>query len=427
MEFKLDKKSSKAILITLICVVAGYLWLKETERVNAVFHFVFGLFSPFLTGAAIAFILNVPMRFFERKLTFIKKEKPLRVFSICITLLAVLATIMVFLLILIPQIRDTIRLFSLQLPGFFKRVDVWMAEQIQKHPQLKDILVEYLPNITTDDGRINWMEIVNKAMEALNTSISDLTSQIVSAISNLVSSIYSGIFSFIFAFYCLAQKETLARQFRKLLYAVISEKKADELVRVLRMNNTVFSNFITGQCLDAVILGLMCAVVMAILGMPYIPLIVLIIIVTALIPVMGALIGAAISAFLIFVSSPIQALIFIIMFIIVQQIDNNIVYPRVVGSSIGLPGMWVLLAVLIGEDLMGVVGMLLMVPFASVLYALLREFVAKRLARRTVPEEKLIPHPPELQPHLLFTRAKKRKEKKADREAQQAQTSEDQS
>lgn len=421
MEIKLDKKSARTIIITVICVLAGYVWLKETERVKQVFDFVLGLFSPFIVGAAIAFILNVPMRFFERKMTFIKSEKPLRVASICATLLAVILAIAAFLLILIPQIRDTIQVFAFQLPEFFKRVDIWMAEQLQEHPAIKEFLLNNLPNITEPDGSINWMELVNKAMDAFNTSISDLTSQVIAALSNFVSSVYNGIFSFIFACYCLAQKETLARQARKLLYSLISEKRADEVVRVLRMSNTVFSNFITGQCLDAVILGLMCAVVMAILGMPYIPLIVLIIIVTALVPVMGALIGAAISALLIFVSSPLQAVIFVIMFIIVQQIDNNIVYPRVVGSSIGLPGMWVLLAVLVGEGLMGVAGMLLMVPFASVLYALLREFAAKRVAQRNIPQDKLTPQPLKLQEHFMFSRVKKAQQNRKNKKEQKRQ------
>lgn len=412
MELKVDRKTGRNILIAIFAVVIGYMWLRESERVKNVFDFVIGLFSPFIVGAALAFILNVPMRFFEHKMTFIKNEKALRVTSICMTLLAVAAVIAAFLLILIPQIKETIQVFSFQLPNFFERVDKGLVKLLQRYPQAKDFLVEHFPDITGADGSINWMALVNRVMEAFQTSISDLAAQAVALIGDLINAIYNGVFSFIFAFYCLARKETLARQGRKLLYSLLSERRADELVRVLRMSNTVFSNFITGQCLDAVILGIMCATVMAILKMPYIPLIFFIIVITALIPVMGALIGAAIAAFLIFVNSPIQALIFIIMFIVVQQIDNNIVYPRVVGSSIGLPGMWVLLAVLVGEGLMGVAGMLLMVPFASVLYALLREFANSRIARRNIPEEKVQCQPPDLQPHFVFRRSSKNKQKK---------------
>lgn len=409
LDIKVDKKTGRNLLIALFVIVVGYMWLRESERVSKLFDTVIGLFSPFIVGAALAFILNVPMRFFERKMGFIKNPKALRVTSILLTLFAVIAAIAAFMLILIPQIKETIQVFAFQLPSFFHRVDLWLQELLEKYPQVKDILVNNLPNITHPDGSINWMELVNKVMEALDTSISNLAGQAVALIGDLIDTIYNGVFSFIFAFYCLACKETLARQGRKLLYSIFSERVGDEVVRVLRMSNSVFSNFITGQCLDAVILGIMCAAVMAVLGMPYIPLIALIIVVTALIPVMGALIGAAIGAFLIFVSSPVQAVIFVIMFIIVQQIDNNIVYPRVVGSSIGLPGMWVLVAVLVGEGLMGVAGMLLMVPFASVLYALMREFATSRVKKRNIPAEKLRPQPPELQPHFAFNRSKKAK------------------
>lgn len=408
MELRVDRKTGRNILIALFAVVVGYMWLRESERVKTVYDFVIGLFSPFILGAALAFILNVPMRFFENRLTFIKNEKILRVTSICLTLAAVIAVIAAFLLILIPQIKETIQLFAFQLPNFFERVDKGLVKLLNRYPQIKEFMIANFPDITRANGTINWMALVNRVMEALETSISDLAARVVALIGNLISAIYNGVFSLIFAFYCLARKETLARQGRKLLYSIVSEKKADEVVRVLRMSNTVFSNFITGQCLDAVILGIMCAAVMAILKMPYIPLIFFIIVITALIPVMGALIGAAIAAFLIFVNSPIQAVMFVIMFIIVQQIDNNIVYPRVVGSSIGLPGMWVLLAVLVGEGLMGVAGMLLMVPLASVLYALLREFANKRVAQRNIPEEKLQCQPPDLQPHFVFRRKNKK-------------------
>lgn len=409
MELKIDKKSGRRIFIAMICIFFAYVYLHETARVKSVFGFVIGLFSPFLVGAALAFVLNVPMRFIERKLSFIKNEKTLRVTSILMTLLSVVLLITAVMLLLVPQVKEAMRVFSFQLPGFFDKVNKKLLEWIEKNPQIKDILP-----IVGEDGTIDWMSLVDTVMNAFETSISGILSNAIGLISDLISFIYNGVFSVIFAFYCLARKETLARQGRKLLYSIVAEKKADETVRVLRMSNSVFSNFITGQCLDAVILGIMCAIVMAILRMPYIPLICVIIVVTALVPVLGALIGCAIGAFLIFVSSPMQALIFIVMFIVVQQIDNNIVYPRVVGTSIGLPGMWVLLAVLVGEGLMGVAGMLTMVPFASVLYALLREFAQKRVEKRGIAPEKLQCQPPELQPHFMFRRKKKAQPEQAE-------------
>lgn len=411
MELKLDKKFCRNFLITVISIFVVYLFVREIERVKGLLNTVLGLFSPFIVGAAIAFILNVPMRFVERKLSFIKNEKALRVSAICLTLLALALVVAAVMLLLVPQVEETIRIFGMQLPPFFQRINDLLLKLLEEYPQVRDFL-----NLESGEYGIDWMKLVENVLNALETSISTVVGSAFSLLGSVIDAVYNGVFSFIFAFYCLARKETLARQGRKLLYSVVKENKADELIRVLRMSNSIFSNFITGQCLDALILGCMCAIAMAILRMPYIPLICVIIVVTALIPVMGALIGCAIGAFLIFVNSPIQALFFIVMFIVVQQIDNNIVYPRVVGSSIGLPGMWVLVAVLVGEEIMGVAGMLLMVPFASVLYTLLREFAHKRVQERQINSEKLQCQPPELQPHFVVRR---RIEKKKNKQNQQ--------
>jgi predicted PurR-regulated permease PerM len=189
--------------------------------------------------------------------------------------------------------------------------------------------------------------------------------------------------------YALFQKELLAKQGKKLLYAFFPEKFSDGVVRVLRLSNSVFSNFISGQCIEVCILGCMFAVSMAIFGMPYIALISVLIAVTAFIPVVGAWIGCIVGAFLILLTDPLMAVWFVIMFLILQQIENNMIYPKVVGTSIGLNGMWVLVAIGIGDALMGVGGMVLMIPVVSVLYTLLAEATAQRLALRNVPQEKL--------------------------------------
>lgn len=409
MELKFDKKTGRTLCIIGLFVVVTYLLVREVSalHVRSVFNYVWGLLSPFIIGGAIAFAFNVPMRFVESKLHFIKNEKLLRVLSICLTLFFVIALIAAVLLLLVPQIKLAVMQFGKQLPGFFDKVNEELLHLFDKYPPLRDFVG--LDDIV--DG-IDWMKLVENLMAKFETSLSTLFDSAISLVGGVVSGLYSGFFSVIFACYCLARKETLARQGRKLLYSVVSEKRADETIRVLRMSNSVFSNFITGQCLDAVLLGLMCAAVMAILRMPYIVLICVIIVITALIPVVGALVGCAVGAFLIFVSSPMQALVFIIMFIVIQQIDNNVCYPRVVGESIGLPGMWVLVAVLMGQNMMGVLGMILMVPFASVLYTLLREFAHKRLQERNVPPEKLQCQPPDLQRHFVFRRINQRKQKK---------------
>ena len=197
----------------------------------------------------------------------------------------------------------------------------------------------------------------------------------------------------------------LARQGRKILYAFLPERVSDYLVRVLRLTNSTFSNFLGGQCIEVVILGTMFALAMWIFGMPYIPLVSVTIAVMALVPIVGAFVGCALGAFFILVNDPIQALTFIAMFLILQQLENNLIYPRVVGTSIGLSGMWVLVAVTVGGALMGVAGMFLMIPIASVLYTLLTEATNHRLEERDIAPEKLENQAAE------FSRTKRKKTK----------------
>ena len=208
------------------------------------------------------------------------------------------------------------------------------------------------------------------------------------------------------------QKETLARQGRKLLYAFLPERISDQVVRVLRLTNATFSNFLSGQCVEVCILGSMFAVSMAIFRMPYIPLVSVLVAVTAFIPLVGAWVGCIVGAFLIMVSNPLQAVWFVVMFLVIQQVENNVVYPRVVGTSIGLSGMWVLVAVALGGEFMGVAGMFLMIPLVSVLYTLLSEWINHRLAGSEVVAEKLAAQPPELRSRFKEKRERKNKKPK---------------
>jgi predicted PurR-regulated permease PerM len=238
----------------------------------------------------------------------------------------------------------------------------------------------------------------------------------ISAVSSLASGIFNAVISLVFSLYCLARKETLARQGRKLVYSLLAEARADETIRICRMTNSAFSNFITGQCLEAVILGLLFVPFMAIFKMPYIPLICVVITVTALVPLVGAFAGCILGAFFILVNDPMQAIGFVIMFLAIQQFEGNVIYPRVVGSSIGLPGMWVLLAVAVGGGLWGVGGMFLMVPIASVIYTLIRERTAKRLEGKNIDPQKLVEQPPELQSHFVMKAKNAKKKAQARRE-----------
>ena len=408
MELKIDRKVSRGFVIALFCVVIGYMLLKETDRVKMVWDFLSGIFSPFVLGAILAFILNVPMRFFEGKLDKIKNEKVRRISAICLMLLVIIGVVTAVMVLLVPQIEDTVNNLVERMPGFFRDVTDRVNRFLEEHPQIRDML-----GLEQGYQGVEWKSIVEKVMGALETSISSLLGSAVSIVGHLASGVVNLVFSIIFAFYCLCRKETLARQGRKLLYSLAKEKTADEVIRVFRMTNSTFSNFITGQSIEAVILGLLFVPAMAIFRMPYIPLICVVIAITALVPLVGAFAGCILGAFFILVNDPMQAFVFVIMFLVIQQFEGNVIYPKVVGESVGLPGMWVLLAVAVGGGLMGVIGMLLMVPLASVIYTLLREFTEKRVAERNIREDKLQCQPPELQPHFMFSIRKRRKAKKA--------------
>ena len=238
--------------------------------------------------------------------------------------------------------------------------------------------------------------LIQNALTIAKNSVTTIIGGAVSAVESVFSAVFDFIIGIVFAIYCLFQKETLARQGRKLLYAFLKEKTADKIIRVLRLTNSTFSNFLSGQCVEVCILGLMFAVVMSIFRMPFVPLISVLIAVTAFIPIVGAWTGCVLGAFFIFVESPILALWFVLMFVVLQQIENSMIYPKVVGTSVGLSGMWVLLAVSVGGELMGIAGMFLMIPMVSVVYTLVQELTHEKLEKVEVDEQKLVPQPPEL-------------------------------
>lgn len=401
-------KIDKSVLKKLFVLAAGcilFAWLVlDTARATAMFSAVWGLISPFVVGAGIAFVFNVPMRAIERQLADIRKTGLRRGLSILLTILCLVLIIMFVFEMLIPQIRLTVESLSQTIPVFVEGLAAKLMVMMQDHPEMRDWIQEALKLESLD-----WNGILKETLGFLSNQVSTVMGSAVSVIGSVTGAIINGVVSTAFAIYCLARKEILARQGRRLLYSLISEQHADQVVRVLRLTNSTFSNFISGQCLEACILGCLFAVAMAIFKMPYISLVSVVIAVTALIPVVGAFVGCILGAFFILVNNPIQALTFVIMFLIIQQLENNLIYPRVVGTSIGLPGMWVLVAVTVGGDLMGVGGMLLMIPVTSVIYALLREFTEKRLAERGIPAEKLQNQPPELA--TQYNRTQQRRER----------------
>ena len=410
---EINKKVINKLFFVAAASIVLYWILHETERVRAALGFVSGLLSPFIAGAAIAFILNVPMRFFEGLLKKVKSDSFRRIIAVLLTVIAVLLILTAVFWLLIPQLAETITNDLIPaLEGFVNESTTFVTGLISgqiplpewlESSGMQDMLIESLK-------KLDWGKLAEKAISALQTGTTKVLNSAVSIVGTVASTAMNVVIAFVFALYCLFQKETLARQARKLLYAFVPERWSDYIVRVLRLTNSTFSNFLSGQCIEVCILGGLFAISMAIFGMPYIPLISVLIAITAFIPIVGAFVGCAVGAFLILMSNPLQAVGFVVMFLVIQQIEGNLIYPRVVGSSIGLPGMWVLFAVTVGGEIMGVAGMFLMIPFASVLYALLREITGKRLARMNIDPEKLKPQPPELRSRIV-EKHKARKEK----------------
>lgn len=388
---ELNKKAIKTIFFGVAGCILLYWILHETERVASVYKVIADVLSPFVIGAGLAFIFNVPMRSIERMLVGIKQPTLRRVVALLLTILAVMLVLTVVFSLLIPQVAATAETFASRLPAFFERVETQIFTFLEQNPEVQEWVMA-----NTDFENIDLVGLIQNVLGMVGDSVEAIMLGAVSAIGSIFDVIYDLFISIVFGIYCLFQKENLARQGRKLLYSIASERFADEVVRVMRLTNSTFSNFLSGQCLEVCILGSMFAISMAIFRMPYIPLVSVLVAVTAFIPVVGAFIGCIVGALFILVDNPLQAVTFVGMFLVLQQIENNLIYPRVVGTSIGLPGMWVLLAVAVGGEFMGVAGMFLMIPLSSVLYTLLRERTNKRLALLAVDGDKLKEQPPEL-------------------------------
>ena len=385
---QIDRK----LMHRIFWLIAGsivFAWLVlDTDRATVMFKKVWDLFAPFVWGAGIAFVFNVPMRSIERQLEGMKSPGLRRGLAIVLTLAALVLVIMFVVELLVPQVRQTTAILVERIPAFVERTSATLVDFMADNPELQVWVMEAF-----DVKSLDWPTLLKDGLSFVGNQVSTMMGSAVTVIGSVTSAIFNGVISTVFAIYCLGRKEILARQGRRILYSILPENLTDEIVRVLRLTNATFSSFISGQCLEAVILGCLFAVAMVIFGMPYAPLVSVIIAVTALIPIVGAFVGCVLGAFFILVDSPFQAVTFVAMFLVIQQLENNLIYPRVVGTSIGLPGMWVLLAVTVGGEIMGVGGMLVMIPLASVCYTLIREFTDKRLAQRNIPEEKLQDHP----------------------------------
>ena len=380
-----DREQVKGLLWVVCGGIAFYVLLQHLGTVVAAAGWLLGILSPFLLGGVIACVLNVPMRAIERGLFAGRRSAACRPLALVLAVLSVLAVLGLASGVIGPGVVDAVRSVAVQIPVALRRLEEQLVVLEQWLPQVEDLLLAL---------DLDWTAIPGRLLELAQDWGSGLLSSGGGLIGNVVSGVSTFVIGLIFALYILLQKEKLARQGRQVVYGLLPQKQADHLLEVLRLTERTFSSFLSGQCLEAVILGTLFVIAMTIFRMPYALLVGVLIALTALIPIVGAFIGCAVGALLIAVTDPWKALMFVVLFLVLQQIEGNLIYPHVVGSSVGLPSIWVLAAVTLGGKLMGVAGMLLFIPLCSVLYALFRGYVKERLRQKAVPEERWQTVPP---------------------------------
>lgn len=378
MELELNKRSVKRILLIITFTVLLIWGVYNHKQLGELLLGVYSLISPFVIGLCIAYIVNVllcPVENLWMKLLNKRKgkwpEKLKRPLCLLLTILLVIGIILAIVLIIMPELRDSVASLIDMIPSYAEEVQRWWVS-------LSTFLDKYsinLPELSFKPDKI--IDILKDGGTVLFNTTASVAGSIVTAVMNFV-------IAFAFSIYVLAQKETLKRQSMKVLSAAMKPDKLDKLLNLLRLSNKTFTNFITGQLTEAVIIGALCFVGMTIFRMPYAPAISVLVGFTALIPVFGAFIGTAIGAFLILLVNPLQAVWFVIFIIVLQQFEGNLIYPKVVGKSVGLPGIWVLVAVTVGGNAMGVMGMLISVPLCSILYAVSREAVNDKLKMKQI-------------------------------------------
>lgn len=375
----LNKIATKKIIFVILIGILFYWALQNLVLIWNVFNSIFKILNPFILGACIAFVLNVIVNIIEKKWIKNKKKNKIierikRPLSITLSILILFAVIFFVIFLVIPELINTINSITTYIPGIAENFKNWIFDLTVKYPQISD---------TVKNINFNWNNLDQETMKVLQ----EWAKTILSSSINIFVSIFTGITNFIigliFAVYLLLQKEKLGNQVKKIMQAYMKSEFMEKTLKIFRVTNTAFTNFITGQVTEACILGALCFIGMTILRMPYSLTISVLIGFTALIPIFGAFIGAGIGALLIAVQSPVLAIAFIIFIIVLQQIEGNIIYPKVVGSSVGLPGIWVMVAVTLGGSLWGITGIIVSVPLASIIYALLRENVNNTILKKS--------------------------------------------
>ena len=379
---QLDKENIRKLRGLIVFTLVILVGLLRFDVVLDGFGFILHILSPFILGGAIAFVLSVPMNRIQKKLfdnvaEGSKLKKAAAPLSLIYTLVLVLAVLSLVVVVVLPELTATISMLRNTLPEkaplLLKKAELLFA----RNPEL----VHYIEELETS---LNWEELLNQMISFFRVGANTMLDSTISVATGIVSGIGTFFIATVFACYILLQQTFLKRQMKKLFYAYLKKPQADKLLDICRLTCRTFSSFLTGQCLEAVILGLMFFIAMTIFRFPFAVLVGVLIAFTALIPVFGAFIGCGVGVFLILTVDPKQALLFLILFLVLQQVEGNLIYPKVVGGSFGLPAIWVLAAVSLGGSLFGVLGMLVFIPAVSVFYTLLKENVNKKLDEKQI-------------------------------------------
>lgn len=340
-----------------------------------------GVFAPVTVGFVIAFILNVPMNQIESGVfrgEIFKHGKGIavkRILSILMTFIGAFLVVTFVALAVVPQLSNTVSQLIEQIPSGVESLENRMSDLFNNTPMLQELSV-----ILSD----SWTKILEGLMNALKNIGTNAASSGISAVGGIFSGIATFVIGLIFSIYMMYNKEKLSSHCKKVLYAFVRKDRADRTLAIGKFTKYTFERFISGQCLEAFILGMLFLITMLILKLPYALLISMLIMISALIPIVGAFIGCILGALLILLVSPAKMFLFLILFIVIQQFEGHVIYPKVVGKSVGLPGIWVLFAVIVGGELFGAIGMLVFIPLVSVIYSLLRILVNERLAERNI-------------------------------------------
>lgn len=388
---KLDRKNVRIILLIITFAVVLYTVAQNLAAIYGAVATVWNVFGVVITGLAMAFVLNVPLKLFENRVFYGMSEdrrpyvrKMRRPVSLVCALVVTLGVIVILIAVMLPQLTATVAEVASQLPNYINSVVQWLKDFLAGFgitvDALEDFSVDWeqvFSDLTTylKEGSANVLESAASAGSSVVSTVTDVGGSVISTVMNT----FLGL---IVAVYVLAQKERIGRFMKRCIDAFLPHRASSAISRIASMASETFSNFVAGQFTDSCILGVLCYVCMRIFRFPYPEVISVVIGVTSLVPMVGSFIGEVIGALLILIVSPIKALLFIVMVLAIQQVDGAFIYPRIVGKSVGLPGVAVFCAVIVGGNVAGVLGSLLGVPVCALLYALLREAVDARQNRR---------------------------------------------